>query len=76
MADPAGDESASEHRTYAAGPRHSQPSQSASDSAKRRARKMPTPKEWAAEQVKHAPTRSAAWVRSVEAIYGLDIRDK
>lgn len=37
---------------------------------------VPTPKEWAAEQVQHAPVRSAAWARSVAAIYGLDIQDK
>lgn len=33
---------------------------------------VPTPEEWAREQLKNAPPRSAAWARAVAAIYGLD----
>lgn len=36
----------------------------------------PTPQEWAREQVKNAPTRSAEWARAVARIYGLDVEEK
>jgi hypothetical protein len=35
----------------------------------------PAPEEWAREQLKNAPQRSARWAREVAAIYGLEIRD-
>jgi len=34
---------------------------------------VPTPEQWAQEQLKHAPQRSRAWARAVAAIYGLEI---
>lgn len=34
---------------------------------------VPTPEEWAQEQLKNAPPRSQAWAREVAAIYGLEI---
>ena len=36
------------------------------------ARPIPTPQEWAQEQLKRAPERSRAWVVRVAAIYGLE----
>jgi hypothetical protein len=36
---------------------------------------VPTPEQWAQEQLKNAPTRSRAWARAVAAIYGLDARE-
>lgn len=35
---------------------------------------VPSPEEWAREQLRNAPPRSRKWARSVAAIYGLDIR--
>jgi hypothetical protein len=37
------------------------------------AREIPTPEEWAQEQLKNAPVRSEAWARRVAAIYCLEI---
>lgn len=37
---------------------------------------MPTPEQWAQEQLKHAPPRSRAWARKVAAIYGLDLPEE
>ena len=37
---------------------------------------VPTPEQWAQEQLKNAPTRSRAWARAVAAIYGLDVREE
>jgi hypothetical protein len=37
---------------------------------------VPTPEQWAQEQLKNAPTRSHAWARAVAAIYGLDVREE
>jgi len=34
---------------------------------------VPTPEQWAQEQLKHAPQRSQAWAQAVAAIYGLEI---
>ncbi len=34
---------------------------------------MPTPEEWAEEQLKNAPPRSEEWTRRVAQIYCLDI---
>lgn len=34
---------------------------------------IPTPEEWAREQLRNAPARSELWARQVAAIYGLDI---
>jgi hypothetical protein len=34
---------------------------------------VPTPEEWAREQLKNAPERSLQWAREVARIYGLDI---
>ena len=34
---------------------------------------MLTPEEWAEEQLKNAPTRSADWARRVARIYGLEV---
>lgn len=34
---------------------------------------VPTPEQWAQEQLKNAPPRSRAWAREVAAIYGLDV---
>jgi hypothetical protein len=34
---------------------------------------VPTPEQWAHEQLKHAPARSRAWGRKVAAIYGYDV---
>ena len=36
---------------------------------------MPTPEEWAEEQLKNAPPRSEEWARKVARIYCLDIDD-
>ncbi len=36
---------------------------------------IPTPEEWAEEQLKNAPTRSEEWARRVARIYCLDIGD-
>jgi hypothetical protein len=36
-------------------------------------RPIPTPEEWAQEQLKHAPERSRAWAAKVAAIYGLEL---
>jgi hypothetical protein len=36
---------------------------------------MPTPEEWAAQQLKKAPSRSPEWAKRVARIYGLDISD-
>jgi hypothetical protein len=36
---------------------------------------MPTPEEWAKEQLKNAPQRSEEWARRVARIYCLDIGD-
>jgi hypothetical protein len=36
---------------------------------------IPTPEEWAAEQLKNAPPRSEEWTRRVARIYRLDIGD-
>ena len=36
---------------------------------------IPTPEEWAEEQLKTAPPRSEEWVRRVARIYCLDIDD-
>lgn len=35
--------------------------------------KQPTPEEWAAEQLKKAPARSAEWARRVARIWGLEV---
>jgi hypothetical protein len=37
---------------------------------------MPTPEEWAEEQLKNAPPRSEEWAKRVARIYGLDIGDR
>ncbi len=37
---------------------------------------MPTPEQWAQEQLKHAPQRSRAWARTVATIYGLELPEK
>jgi hypothetical protein len=37
---------------------------------------VPTPEQWAQEQLKNAPTRSHAWARAVAAIYGLDVQQE
>jgi hypothetical protein len=34
---------------------------------------MPTPEEWAQEQLKNAPLRSEEWAKRVARIYCLDI---
>jgi hypothetical protein len=36
---------------------------------------IPTPEEWAEEQLKNAPLRSEEWARRVARIYCLDIGD-
>jgi hypothetical protein len=36
---------------------------------------IPTPEEWAEEQLKNAPPRSEEWARKVARIYCLDIGD-
>ena len=36
---------------------------------------IPTPEEWAEEQLKNAPPRSEEWARKVARIYCLDIED-
>jgi hypothetical protein len=36
---------------------------------------MPTPEEWAEQQLKNAPSRSEEWAKRVARIYGLDIDD-
>jgi hypothetical protein len=36
-------------------------------------RPIPTPEEWAQEQLKHAPERSREWAAKVAAIYGLEL---
>lgn len=36
---------------------------------------IPTPEEWAKEQLKSAPARSKEWARRVAQIYSLDIGD-
>jgi hypothetical protein len=36
---------------------------------------IPTPEEWAEEQLKNAPPRSEEWVKKVARIYCLDIGD-
>ena len=36
---------------------------------------MPTPEEWAQEQLKNAPPRSEEWAKDVARIYGLDISE-
>ena len=36
---------------------------------------IPTPEEWAEEQLKNAPPRSEEWARKVALIYCLDIED-
>ena len=36
---------------------------------------IPTPEEWAEEQLKNAPPRSEEWARRVARIYCLDIGD-
>jgi hypothetical protein len=36
---------------------------------------MPTPEEWADEQLKNAPPRSEEWARRVARIYCLDVGD-
>jgi hypothetical protein len=36
---------------------------------------IPTPQEWAEEQLKNAPPRSEEWARRVARIYCLDIGD-
>ncbi len=36
-------------------------------------RPIPTPEEWAQEQLKHAPERSREWAVKVAAIYGLEM---
>jgi hypothetical protein len=38
--------------------------------------RVPTPEQWAREQLKNAPQRSQKWARKVAAIYGLDIAEK
>jgi hypothetical protein len=37
---------------------------------------VPTPEQWAQQQLKSAPTRSRAWAQAVAAIYGLDVREE
>jgi hypothetical protein len=37
---------------------------------------IPTPEQWAHEQLKNAPNRSQKWAREVAAIYGLHIAEK
>lgn len=36
---------------------------------------MPTPEEWAEQQLKNAPRRSEEWVKRVARIYCLEIGD-
>jgi hypothetical protein len=36
-------------------------------------RPIPTPEEWAQQELKHAPERSRAWAAKVAAIYGLEL---
>ena len=36
---------------------------------------IPTPEEWAEQQLKNAPLRSEEWVKRVARIYCLDIGD-
>lgn len=36
---------------------------------------IPTPEEWAEEQLKNAPSLSEEWAKRVAQIYCLDIRD-
>jgi hypothetical protein len=36
---------------------------------------VPTPEEWAEEQLKNAPPRSEEWARKVARIYRLDIEN-
>jgi hypothetical protein len=36
---------------------------------------IPTPDEWAEEQLKNAPPRSEEWAKRVARIYCLDIED-
>lgn len=36
---------------------------------------MPTPEEWAEQQLKNAPPRSEEWAKRVARIYCLDIGD-
>ena len=37
---------------------------------------VPTPEQWAQEQLKHAPHRSRAWARGVAALYGLELLEQ
>jgi len=37
---------------------------------------IPTPEEWAEQQLKNAPQRSEEWARKVARIYCLDIGDE
>jgi hypothetical protein len=37
---------------------------------------IPTPEQWAREQLKNAPDRSREWAREVAAIYRLDIAEE
>ncbi len=37
---------------------------------------VPTPEQWAQEQLKKAPRRSQAWARAVATLYGLDMTDE
>jgi hypothetical protein len=37
---------------------------------------IPTPEEWAEQQLKNAPPRSEEWARKVARIYCLDIGDE
>ena len=36
---------------------------------------VPTPQEWAEQQLKNAPHRSPEWAKAVATIYGLDTRE-
>jgi hypothetical protein len=38
--------------------------------------KVPTPDEWAEQQLKNAPQRSDEWAKEVAAIYCLEIADE
>lgn len=64
--------SAPKHPTDAA----SQRVRAAGGTTRRRpapARPIPTPEEWAQEQLKNAPERSGAWAAKVAGIYGLQL---
>lgn len=37
---------------------------------------IPTPEQWAQQQLEHAPQRSRAWAGKVASIYGLDVPDE